>query len=146
VALKVSEDGRVFKNGVEVFELTIYEQDEVIKLLYPNDKKLLSVTEQRKKQTSWSGTHAFDLDRFEKLSQPYVDNGNCEMSERVYKWGGTRLLTLYCHKFNFEGAAMDLGLKYGALRKWFDRWRAQHLAMGLTPEALFRDPNEVINP
>lgn len=144
--LRISEDGRVFRGNQELFELTIHEQDEVIALLYPKDKVLLSVGETRRKQRSHSGIHGLDLSRFEALSEPYVESGDCRISERVYKWGGQRLLVLYCHRFNFEGAAMDLGMTYGALRKWFDRWRAQHLALGLTPDHLFRDPDEVIMP
>lgn len=144
--LRITEDGKVFRDDVQIFELTVHEQDEIIKMLYPNDKKLLSVTEMRKKQTSHSGVHGLDLARFEQLSRPYVDAGSCAMADRVYKWGGQRLLTLYCHNFNFFGAAMDLGMQYGALMKWFQRWRTQKLALGLTPDALFRDPDEVIYP
>ena len=144
--LSITEDGRVFRDGIEIWELTIHEQDQIIKILYPNDKELKSVTEMRKKQTSHSGVHGLDLSRFEALSRPYVDAGSCEMADRVYKWGGQRLLTLYCHNFNFFGAAMDLDMQYGALMKWWQRWRAQKLALGLTPDALFRDPAEIIEP
>lgn len=132
-------DGCVYKNGVEVFELTIHEQDALIKQLYPNDPTLLSVSETRKKQTSWSGTSAFNLDNFESAAKEDIDITTCAMAEYVYKWGGTRLLTLYCHRFNFQGAAMDLGMKYGALMKWWQRFRDRAKTSGLTKDTLFSE-------
>ncbi len=130
-------DGRVFRGQTELFTLTLQEQDELIKQLYPNDKQLMSIPEQRKKQTSWSGTTAFDVNQFAVVTEPVIDPSTCEVAEFVYKWGGTRLLTLYCHNFNFAGAAMDLGMNYYALNKWWSRFRAKALESGLTKELLF---------
>lgn len=142
----ITDDGRIFEGDVELFELTVHQQDALIKQLYPDDKTLLSVTDMAKKSTSFTGTHAFDVDRFATYSAPYVESGNCEVAERVYRWGGQRLLTLYCNGFNFYSAALDLGIQYGALHKFWQRWRVKALAAGLKPEDLFRDPDEIVNP
>ena len=147
MALSITSDGRVFnEDGYELFELTLYQQDEVIKLLYPGDGKLRTTAEFSKLQTSWTGSHAYDVDKFATLSKPFLNDDDCEMPNRMEKWGGIRLRTLYCHGFHFEAAANDLKIPYNTLHKWFRRWRAQKLALGLTPEALFSDPKKIIHP
>ncbi len=145
-------DGRVYdENGRELLELTIAQQDYIVKMLYP---ELPSTAEFSRHQTSWSGVHGLDLDRFTNLAAPYVDSDDCTMPDRMELWGancggrdgGRRLRTLYCNKFHIYAAANDLGLSYDALVKWWQRCRKKMQEVCLTPEDLFRDPDEVVHP
>lgn len=133
------KDGRIFDcNGYELFTLTERQQDEIIRQLYPSDTILLSTSEIAKRQKSWSGYSGFDLDRFATIDNKWTEEGTCEIADSIYQLGGTKLLTLYCNKFNFFSAAKDLNITYGALMKWFQRWRLDKIGHGLTAEDLLR--------
>lgn len=130
------KEGRVFdEQNQELFVLTEKQQDEVIKLWNP---EVQSMAEIGRRQTSYTGVH---LDFAGWYAADYTQYAfeepvNCLVSDKVYQAGGVRLLTLYCNKFNFFSAAHDLGISYEALIKWFQRWRRQAIAAGVTPESL----------
>jgi len=146
--ITLNEKGQVFdESGKEIFELTTAQQDYLVKLLYP---ELPSTAEFTRHQTSYSGVHGLDLDRFTNLASPFVDSDDCEMPDRMEIWGANcggrdgarRLRTLYCNKFHLYASANDLGLTYDALVKWFQRWRKKALELGLTPDMLFTRPED----
>lgn len=141
--IQLTDDGRVFDaNGKELFELTVEQQDYLVKQLYP---ELPSTREFSKKQTSFSGVKIGNMDWLADISAPFVDGDDCEMANRMDLWGricggregSVRLRTLYCNKFHMTSAANDLKIPYDTLSKWFRRWRTKALSMGLTPELLF---------
>ncbi len=145
--ITINDEGKVFdETGRELFELTTQQQDYLVKLLYP---ELPSTAEFSRHQTSWSGVHGLDLDRFTRLAAPFVDSDDCEMPNRMELWGANcggrdgsvRLRTLYCNKFHLYAAANDLGISYDCMVKWFQRWRKRALELGLTPDLLFVKDN-----
>ncbi len=127
---------KLYKDGIELpstTPLNDYELDILIKQFDPTIK---STREWSKKQSSWSGVAWSNMDWFVDNSVEWSEFGSCDISEQVYKAGGVRLLTLYCNKFNFFSASTDLGIQYAALIKWFQRWKAQAMKKGITPEEL----------
>lgn len=141
--LTITDDGHVFDStGTELFELTVEQQDYLVKLLYP---ELPTTREFSKKQTSFSGVKIGNMDWLAEMAAPYVDEDNCEMANRMDLWGricggrdgSLRLRTLYCNRFHMASAANDLNLPYDTLSKWFRRWKEKALAMGLTADKLF---------
>lgn len=130
--LTMDSEGRVYRDGREVQELAHWEQDELIKRLYPNDPTIRTLREEARKATSHTGLHFDNLDWIaERPCEP--EEENCALAGKLYELGGERLLTLYCNKFNFQSAALDLGMTYGGIVKWWQRKRDQLLADGLTP-------------
>lgn len=141
-------DGRVYDEaGNEVFHLTQRQQDELISQLYPKDDVLVSIDEFTKHSTSYTSNVGYEKGVYTvahpqntTLSEEQIDqlDNNCSTIDRVYALGGTRLLTLYCCDFNFKRAADELGMKYNSFVKWFHRWRAKKIALGLTPQNFFK--------
>ena len=123
-------DGRVVPSDTH---LTDIELDQLIKQFDPT---IRSTREWSKKQSSWSGIPWSSMDWFVESNIDWSEYGSCDVSDKVYAAGGTRLLTLYCNKFNFFSAAQDLGIQYAAMVKWFQRWRKQAHEKGITPETL----------
>lgn len=123
-------DGRLMIDGRERIELNEYEQDLVVKALYGD--QIMTTREMSRRQTSWGGCHVQNIDWFQGAVQTSIQE-DCHVTERVYALGGYRLLTIYCNHFNFASAALDLGLKYGTLIKWYQRWRQAAAKRGLTP-------------
>lgn len=119
------------ETGNEVTEFTTHEQDYLVKQLYPKDTNLLSVEEMGRRQKSYSGVHGFDMSQFPN-SEIIQEDEMCSVIEKIYQLGGHRLLTLYCNKFDFHASALDLNIKYGAIVKWFQRFRSQVRKLELT--------------
>lgn len=129
--IEVRDDGRLYIDGRERIQLTEYEQDLVVKALYGD--KIMTTREMARRQTSWGGCHVQNIDWFQNAAIVTTVEEDCTITERVYALGGQRLLTIYCNHFNFASAALDLGLKYGTLIKWYQRWRQSAAKRGLTP-------------
>lgn len=146
--MALTEDGRVIdKSGKEYTDLTDYQLDLLISELYP---ELPTTRDWSRHATSHHGSYSFQYGQ--EWNQTWIESKvnqntdvsiiaqdidtNCEVAQKVYALGGTRLLTLYCNKFNFFSAATDLDMTYAALMKWFQRFRAAKLKEGLTPEDL----------
>ena len=131
------QDDKLYLDGKEIpatTPLTDIQLDTLIKQLYP---EVQSTREWSKKQSSWSGIPWNNMDWFVDQSNiVWSEFGSCDISDKVYKAGGVRLLTLYCNKFNFFSAAQDLNINYAAIVKWFQRWKKQAIANGLTPEEI----------
>lgn len=132
--IKIDGD-KLIKDGIIVDPLTPLTDRELDDLIKQFDSTIHSTREWSKKQSSWSGVVWDNMDWFAQKEVNWgEDFGTCGVSEKVYAAGGTRLLTLYCNKFNFFSAATDLKINYAALIKWFQRWKAQAIKDGLTPE------------
>ncbi|SRR5260221_4717866 len=130
--LEIKED-KLYRDGKEIpstTELTNFELDQLISKLYPD---VPTTRDWSKKQSSWSGVPWSNMDWFTDHAVTWQEFGSCDISDKVYKAGGVRLLTLYCNKFNFFSAAQDLGINYAAMVKWFQRWKKQAIATGITP-------------
>jgi len=126
----------LYRDGKEVpstTPLTDYELDLLIKKFNP---AIQSTREWSRRQSSWSGMAWSNMDWFVDNAVEWQEFGACDISELVYKAGGTRLLTLYCNKFNFFSAATDLDINYATLIKWFQRWKAKAIASGIAPADL----------
>jgi hypothetical protein len=130
----LTEDGRVLYGAREVTHLTEGQMDELCRALYPNDPVIRDAYTTAKKQTSFSGCQ-YDLTNISDASTP-TEDGPVADEGRLLELGGPRLLELYRLDFNFGLAAAALGLREGALRKWFYRWRTRALRDGLTESDL----------
>ena len=131
--LTINAQGQVFNAaGEELTVLTDREQDYLIKTYVKNGVK--TIAEESRYRTSYGGSHAFDMDWFTHTAGITEPEDNCPVSSKIYEIGGTRLLTLYCNHFNFFSAALDLGISYAALMKWFQRLRSKLREDGVKPE------------
>lgn len=125
-------DGKAFEDGRERFELTEWELDLLITQQYGG--AVPTSRDWSRRQTSWGGCQVGNIDWFQAAPTMFADAETCEVTDKVYEIGGQRLLTLYCNHFNFQSAALDLGIKYGTLIKWYQRWKARAIKDGLRPE------------
>lgn len=123
-------DGKLYRDNVEIFELTDEEMDGLLTEHYP---ELPTTRDWSRHQSTPIGIPA-DMRKFPEKERIPEPEELCEITERVYQIGGTRLLTLYCNKFNIHAAAHELGLPYKTLQRWFLRFRDEKLADGLKPE------------
>jgi hypothetical protein len=129
-------DGELVQDGQVISELTPLTDAELDILIKQFDPTIKSTREWSKKQSSWSGVPWTNMDYFVDNNVTWIEFGSCDISDKVYKAGGVRLLTLYCNRFNFFSAATDLGMNYPALVKWFQRWRKAAIIKGVTPKDL----------